>query len=118
MTGNDGTNIIADYSLVSGIWNLASTYLTPFLDQNLLTTRGSDTYYYMQDGLGSVRNLLDAQCSTLNAYDYYAFGEALSTNELINNRYRFTSREWDSGRTGTDHIFCNGLFYWNARRRE
>jgi len=92
----DGANIIADYQLVSGNWNLASSYVTPFLDQNLLTTRGSDTYYFVHDGLGSVRQLLNAQCSTLNAYDYTAFGESLNWSVTVPNRYTYTSREWDS----------------------
>jgi RHS repeat-associated protein len=91
----DGANIIADYD---GSNNLVASYVTPFLDQNLLITRGSDTYYFMQDGLGSVRNLVSSAESVVNSYDYYAFGESLSTQstyELINNRYKFTSREWD-----------------------
>ena len=103
----DGANIIADYSLVSGIWNLASTYLTPFLDQNLLVSRGGNTYYFQADGLGSVRNLLDATQSVKNSYDYYAFGEALSQVEGVSNRYRFTSREWD-GESST--------YYYRARQ--
>src|SRR3989339_207403 len=92
----DGANIIADYSLVSGIWNLASTYLTPFLDQNLLVSRDGSTYYFQADGLGSVRNLLDATQSVRNSYDYTAFGETLTQTENMQNRYKFTSREWDS----------------------
>jgi RHS repeat-associated protein len=95
----DGANIIADYQLESGNWNLESSYVTPFLDQNLLVSRivnqASETYYFMQDGLGSVRNLVDSVESVVNSYDYSAFGESLSTYELINNRYRYTGREWD-----------------------
>ncbi|MEW6026192.1 MAG: RHS repeat-associated core domain-containing protein [Planctomycetota bacterium] len=92
----DGANIIADYTLQSGIYNLTASYLTPFLDQNLLMTRASMPYYYMVDGLGSVRNIIDQRQRVRNRYDYYAFGETLSQVEGVSNRYRFTSREWDS----------------------
>ena len=92
----DGANVIADYNLVSGIWNLTASYVTPFLDQNLLISRGGNTYYFQADGLGSVRNLLDSTQSVQNSYDYTAFGEALNWSETIPNRYTYTSREWDS----------------------
>ncbi len=57
---------------------------------------GKDTYYYMRDGLGSIRNLVDSSETTRNTYDYYAFGKELgSWTETVTNRYTYTSREWD-----------------------
>ena len=56
----NGANIVADYD---GNNVLKATYLTPFLDDNLLVVRGIDKLYYMKDGLGSVRNLLTPQTS-------------------------------------------------------
>jgi hypothetical protein len=53
----DGDNVVASYD--SG-GTLNATYLTPGLDANLSMTRGESTYYYMQDGLGSVRNVVDS----------------------------------------------------------
>ena len=96
----DGANVIADYNLVSGIWNLTASYVTPFLDQNLLTVQVGDKWYYMQDGLGSVRSIMKGN-SEKKAYDYYAFGEMLDEKAFGNlqgfyNRYKFTSREWDA----------------------
>ena len=88
----DGANAIADYD---GSNSLAASYVTPFLDQNLLTVRGENTYYFMQDGLGSVRNLINSSQSAVNTYDYYAFGEARNWSGSIANRYTYTSREWD-----------------------
>ncbi len=52
----DGGNVIADHD---GSDALLASYVTPGLDANLSMTRGQDTYYYMRDGLGSIRNLLD-----------------------------------------------------------
>ena len=88
----DGANVIVDYDENNVV---KATYVTPFLDQNLIMVRGDNTYYYTQDGLGSVREVLDANQVVKNSYDYYAFGEALNWSETIENRYTFTAREWD-----------------------
>jgi uncharacterized protein RhaS with RHS repeats len=68
----DGDNVVAD---VNG-GAVSKLYVTPFLDQNLsMTDVGTGTtYYYSQDGLGSVRTLTDAAGATVNTYDYTAFG--------------------------------------------
>ncbi|MBI4835364.1 MAG: hypothetical protein HY811_11195 [Planctomycetes bacterium] len=89
----DGMNIIADYD---GSNALTAQYITPFLDQNLTISRSGSTYYYMHDGLGSVRNLINTSEVVQNTYDYYAFGEILSQTENVPQRYKFTAREWDS----------------------
>ncbi|MEW6026868.1 MAG: RHS repeat-associated core domain-containing protein [Planctomycetota bacterium] len=52
--------------------------------------------HYIQDGLGSIRNLVSSAQSVVNSYDYYGFGESLSASEQVSNRYRFTGREWDN----------------------
>ncbi|MEK7309971.1 MAG: RHS repeat-associated core domain-containing protein [Planctomycetota bacterium] len=93
----DGVNTIADYD---GSNNLKATYVTPFLDQNLLTVQVGDKWYYMHDGLGSVRSIMKGN-SEKKSYDYYAFGEMRDEKTFGNlqgfyNRYKFTSREWDS----------------------
>ena len=90
----DGANVIADYD-VSDV--LQATYLTPGLDANLSQTRSGSTYYYMRDGLGSIRNLVESDEDTANTYDYYAFGKELgSWTEGVTNRYTYTAREWDA----------------------
>ncbi|MBI4835503.1 MAG: IPT/TIG domain-containing protein [Planctomycetes bacterium] len=89
----DGHNIIADYD---GSNNLTAQYVTPFLDQNLTISRSGSTYYYMHDGLGSVRNLINTSEIVVNSYDYTAFGETLSATEGVQNRYQFAGREKDS----------------------
>ena len=89
----DSADVIADYD---GDDTLIATYVTPGLDQNLSQTRSGSTYYYMKDGLGSIRNLVDANEDTQNVYDYYAFGKELGTwTESLTNRYTYTAREWD-----------------------
>jgi len=95
---HDGVDVIADYN---GSNTLSATYLTPLLDENcIMTIPGSpdETYYYYHDGLGSVRNIYDANETSKNSYDYYAFGKELNWSEDQNvpNRYTYTGREWDS----------------------
>jgi RHS repeat-associated protein len=98
----DGDNVVADS--VDG--TLARTYVTPFLDQNLgmtdLTGAAPATYYYSQDGLGSVRTLTDGSGMVANRYDYTAFGSRVATDiygpgsgtfEAVPQRYTYTGRE-------------------------
>jgi len=77
---------------------LDKQYVTPFLDQNLSMTTGGQTYYYSQDGLGSVRTLTDSSGNAVNRYDYSGFGEvyAPGTTVGVEQRYTYTGRERSS----------------------
>ena len=81
-------------------------FITPGLDENLLLNDGSDDYYYTQDGLGSVRELVDTDQDTQNSYDYEAFGSAYNWSTSLTNRYTYTGREWDSE---------SSTYYYRAR---
>ena len=72
----DGDNVVAD---IQG-GNIVASYVTPFLDQNVSMTiptglTNAGTYYYSQDGLGSVRTITNSSGVVVNKYDYAAFGE-------------------------------------------
>lgn len=58
----DEDNVLADMS--GG--DVVATYVTPMLDQNLSMTQGTTTYYYSQDGLNSVRTLMDSTGALAN----------------------------------------------------
>ncbi|MHC4714206.1 MAG: RHS repeat domain-containing protein [Planctomycetota bacterium] len=89
----DGANVIADFD---GDDVLQATYITPGLDDNVSLATGGSTYYYLKDGLGSIRNLIDSNEATQNTYDYYAFGNELgSWTENVTNRCTYTAREYD-----------------------
>jgi len=92
----DGDNVVADLSDHGGALGVDRFYVTPFLDQNLSMTDASGTYWFSQDGLGSVRTLTDSSGAVKNAYDYTAFGEAYATTEGIAQRYTYTGREKSS----------------------
>jgi YD repeat-containing protein len=94
----DGDNVVAEYD---GSDASLVTYVTPFLDQNVALTipagqPDAGTYYYLQDGLGSVRNLTDASQVEQNRYDYEAFGQEQVSNVAdVYNRFSFTGRRSD-----------------------
>ena len=74
---------------------LLRSYVTPGIDENISLYDGANTYYYMRDGLGSVRAVYDASEALQNSYEYESFGQALSASENVAQPYRFTGRAWD-----------------------
>jgi len=93
----DGADVIADYGIFG---RLKASYVTPFLDENLLVERyrlfgRKRTYWYAQDGLGSVRQLIDYNGSVQNSYAYTAWGVPLQWRETVPNRYTYTAREYN-----------------------
>ena len=90
--------------------NLESRYVTPALDENLSMTRGQDTYYYMRDGLGSVRNVVGASETVENIYDYRAFGLVITEIEGVECPYRFTAREREPGGLSHAHFYRNRYY--------
>jgi len=86
----DGANVVDSYASNG---NLNARYVTPGLDDNLAMTRGENAYYYMADGLGSIRNVVDSREVAQNTYDYYAFGDSLGAQtQGVTNPYRYTAR--------------------------
>ena len=92
----DGADCVGELYSVTGESPVTVNYVTPSLDENITMTRGSSDYYYTQDGLGSVREIIDSSQATQNTYDYEAFGSAYNWSENVVNRYTFTGREWDA----------------------
>ena len=56
---------------------------------------GADRYYYVHDGLGSVRQLLDNTGQIAETYAYDPFGVPLAGGS-VPNPYRFTGEAWDA----------------------
>ena len=103
----DGDNVVGFYD-ENG--NLESRYVTPGLDENLSMTRGQDTYYYMRDGLGSVRNVVGASETVENIYDYRAFGLMITEIEGVECPCRFTAREREPGGLSQAHFYRNRYY--------
>ena len=79
----------------------------PGIDEPLAFLEGERDYmYYLHDGLGSVTGIVSPEGKLLGIYDYAAFGEErTNTVKKIENRYRYTSREFVEGE----------LYYYRAR---
>jgi len=105
---HDGADVIADYDLFGR--HCRALYVAPFLDENLLVERelGCEKrrYWYTQDGLGSVRQLIDHNGNVQNSYTYTAWGVPLNWRQRISNRYTFTGREWNAE---------SALYHYRAR---
>jgi len=63
-------------------------------------------WYYVAEGLGSVRLLVDEAGNPVNRYRYSAFGKMRQAEEGVSNSYTYTAREWDADA---------GLYYYRAR---
>ncbi|MFQ5859670.1 MAG: RHS repeat domain-containing protein, partial [Anaerolineae bacterium] len=76
------------------------------IDEPLIMLRGTQSFFYHADGLGSVWDLTDAAGTSVRSYTYDSFGNLLSTTGTLPNPYTYTARELDSE---------TGLFFYRAR---
>ena len=61
--------------------------------------RGGSTYYYLFDGLGSTRQIVDSNQNTTDTYSYESFGNITSSSGTTTNYYRYVGAydvEWDA----------------------
>ncbi|MBI2840304.1 MAG: RHS repeat-associated core domain-containing protein [Acidobacteria bacterium] len=85
----------------------------PGIDEPIATA-GADSrlYYYLADGLGTIRHIRDDNTAAFNivaTFNYDSFGQLLpSSSTGWNDAYRYTSREWDP-ETGT--YFYRARYY-------
>jgi RHS repeat-associated protein len=100
----DGFDAIAEYD-GSGATR-AQNFFAGGIDQNLARFSAGESLYYLTDGLGSVRNIVDGAEQSVNTYDYDAWGNFLSRIEGVANDYTFTGRQSDQE---------SGLYYFRAR---
>jgi RHS repeat-associated protein len=98
-----GDQIAAHYS---GTGTLVARFVYGTgIDEPLLMVRGSQTYYYSRDGLGSVVALTNAAGNTVESYSYDAYGKP-NVMSALGNPYLFTGRQYDS---------TTGIYYYRAR---
>ncbi len=101
--GWDGANLQAEY-LSDG--SVSQRFLTVGLDDELSTTNGDGTKYYLHDGLGSVRNLVDSSETVRNTYDTRAFGQDQGTQTSgVTNPFRYTGAYDDSWESAQGPVY-------------
>lgn len=100
----DGEDILLEYD---GANTLLARYTHgPDFDEPIAMTRGSNTVFYHQDGLGSVTDLTDSAGATAKSYSYDAYGTIVDQTGTLEQPYTYTGREFDSE---------SGLYYYRAR---
>lgn len=78
----------------------------PRMDEPIAVTRGASTFFYHQDGLGSVTDLTDSAGTTAKSYSYDAYGNIVDQTGTVEQPYTYTGREFDAE---------SGLYYYRAR---
>jgi RHS repeat-associated protein len=100
----DGEDILLEYD---GTNVLQARYTHgPGIDEPIVVTKGSSTYFYHQDGLGSVTDLTDSTGATAKSYAYDAYGNILESPGTVDQPYAYTGREFDTE---------SGLYYYRSR---
>ncbi len=71
-----------------------------------------NTAWYLDDHLGSVRDLMNNSGSIIDHIDYSAFGAVSYESSSSNgDRYKFTSREFDIELSGASLAYYRGRYY-------
>ena len=99
----DGSNLVAEMNSSGTV--SASFVQNNGIDQPLAVSLSGVTYYYEQDGLGSVTSLTNIAGQVAVSYSYDAFGRSTESGS-IHQPIRFTGREWD---------YETGLYFYRAR---
>jgi RHS repeat-associated protein len=101
----DGQSIIMEYDQNS---NITAKYTHgPGIDEPLAVQKGTATYYYHADGLGSITGLSNTSGNIVQTYTYDSFGNMTSTGS-INQPFTYTAREYD---TETSMYFYRARYY-------
>ncbi|MCS6328970.1 MAG: hypothetical protein H8K06_18065 [Nitrospira sp.] len=100
----DGEDILLEYD-GSNVLQARYTH-GPGIDEPIAVTKGASTFFYHQDGLGSVTELTDSTGSVAKAYAYDVYGNILESPGTVNQPYTYTGRELDQE---------TGLYYYRAR---
>ena len=100
----DGEDILLEYDGA----NVLQTRYThgPGIDEPIAVTKAGSTFFYHQDGLGTVTDLTDSTGATAKSYSYDAYGTIVDQTGTVEQPYAYTGRELDSE---------SGLHYYRAR---
>jgi RHS repeat-associated protein len=100
----DGEDILLEYD---GANVLQARYTHgPGIDEPIAVTRGGNTFFYHQDGLGTVTDLTDSAGATAKSYAYDAYGNLVDQTGTVDQPYTYTGREFDAE---------TGLYHYRAR---
>jgi RHS repeat-associated protein len=95
------TRYLLDEGITANVWEEyspnGSVQASYVYGRDLITqTQGTQTSYYLVDGLGSTRLLTDTQGQVLNSYGYEAFGEKINQSGSTDNKYQYAGEQFDA----------------------
>lgn len=101
----DGEDIVIEYD---GNGNMIAKYTHGHgIDEPLSMEKNGQSYYYHQDGLGSITALTDGVGDLAHRYEYNAYGKITSVlDPNLKQPFIYTGREYDEE---------TGLYYYRAR---
>ena len=100
----DGEDILLEYD---GTNVLQARYTHgPGIDEPIAVTKAGSTFFYHQDGLGTVTDLTDSTGATAKSYSYDAYGTIVDQTGTVEQPYTYTGREFDAE---------SGLYFYRAR---
>ncbi len=102
----DGEDILLEYD-GSNVLQARYTH-GPGIDEPIAVTKSGSTFYYHQDGLGTVTELTDTNGAVAKAYAYDAYGNMLESPGTVEQPYTYTY-------TGRELDQETGLYYYRAR---
>jgi RHS repeat-associated protein len=108
----DGDQVIQEVNKSGGL--LAKYIYGPGMDRALKMERGSGSYFYHHEGVGSVTMVTNSSGAPVESYSYEVYGKPTIRNKSgkviastgIDNPYLFAGRDYDKDA---------GLFYYRAR---
>ncbi|MGH7260610.1 MAG: RHS repeat-associated core domain-containing protein [Nitrospiraceae bacterium] len=100
----DGEDILLEYD-GGNVLQARHTH-GPGIDVPIAVTKAGSTFFYHQDGLGTVTDLTDSAGAVAKAYAYDSHGNILESPGTVDQPYTFTGREFDAE---------TGLYYYRAR---
>jgi RHS repeat-associated protein len=105
-------DMVGDYPMILLVidpngWSVDKSYYHAG-GQTLMQQAGENRYFYLQDRLGSTRQVINTSASVVNSYTYDPWGNAFAseTSETVSNHYQFANYHWDE---------TVGMYYLNAR---
>lgn len=100
----DGEDILLEYD-GSNVLQARYTH-GPGIDEPIAVSKGATTFFYHQDGLGTVTNLTDSVGATAKSYSYDSYGNILDSPGAVDQPYTYTGHEFDTE---------SGLYHARAR---
>ena len=87
-------NRVLNTSEIAGLAGSTTRYV--YGHKLISQKRGTSTWYYGYDGLGSVRYLTDSAGTITDTYNYDAYGIQIGGYASTPNNYRLAGEQWDS----------------------